>query len=828
MFPLRHFSLFLFLVLASLLDWAQGRPIPNNPRDTTLPRIDSLRAVIVSSKPRPRVKTDTVEYNTENMRLRMHATVEDMLGRLPGLRIDPSGAVYYNGEKIDKLLVDGEDIFASDPTLITRNFDGSKIARVQILNRKSDHARFTGIDDGTRTKTLNLIMKESEKNGYFGKGEAGGDTEGYHSADGFLAAFRDKEQFMVLGQAANTGAAGMDINGTGSGRIISYNIIGDPLGASAGAGIPRYEAAAAHYGNAWRDSKDHLTTNYQFSHSATEPLTTTTSVETLPGGIFGQSQWSASDNTQDQQLLYGMFDWASSKRTALEMTFETSKSNGINQLEARTGSSLNDTLQNSGERTIRDKVNGQHFNTGMSWRIGMGKNADHVLSFNFGGGRIDNVTDGYLYSLNRFYQNGGVQSQDTVDQRKAIASHTTNLGGGLNYAEPLWKDATLGFSYGAYLSGDKPLQASYGRNGGKYDLRIDSLSSYYQTKTVIQNAAIILQGSNKVLSYSIGNSWLGFSYRQQDLLAKSLQHWNYWNWAPRARLTYTPNPALSFVFGYSASTQQPAITQLQPVTNNSDPLHLTLGNPDLRPAFNQTIEWEFHRFKTWNLNISGNLALASNAISTKTTTDTLGRQVSQPVNVDGGRSVNFNLSVDRRFGDIDVSLHSNANVSRSVNYVNADLNRNTAFNGAGGVNLGRYVTGKYSAQLGANYGYFSQKSSVNASAPVHYWTQNYNANFSLFLIKDFNLTTNLVYNAQGRSASFPTSTSTAYWNAALGRNFLENRLEVRFQFNNILNSNAGIGRSNTGNIVTQTSTNILGRYWLLGAAYRFDHKWKRK
>jgi len=784
--------------------------------------------VTIAAKPRPRVKKDTVEYNTENMRLRIHATVEDMLGRLPGLRIDPDGTIFYNGEKIDKLLVDGEDIFGSSPTLITRNFDGSKIARVQILNRKSDHAKFIGIDDGTRTKTLNLVMKESEKNGYFGKGEAGGDIGGYYSTDGFLAAFHDKAQFMILGQAANTGTAGVDINGTSSGRIISYNIIGDPLGASAGAGIPRYEAAAAHYGNFWQESKAHLTTNYQFSHSATEPLTTTTSVQTLPGGIFGQSQQSASENRQDQQLLYGMFDWASSKRTALEITFESSRSNGLNQLDAGTRSSLNDTLQNSSQRTIRDKVNGQHFNTGISWRIGMGKNADHVFSLNIGGGWVDNVTDGYLYSLNRFYQNGELKSQDTVDERKAITSHTASLGSGVSYAEPLWKDATLGMSYGVYFLGDKPLQASYDRNGSKYDVRIDSLSSYYQARTVTQNAAIVLQGSNKVLSYSVGNSWLGYSYRQKDLLADSLLHWKYWNWAPRARISYAPNAGLNVVLDYSASTQQPTIAQLQPVTNNSDPLHISIGNPGLRPSFNQNIVWEFHRFKAWNLHFSANLALTSDAISTKTTTDTMGRQVSQPVNVDGGRTIAVNLSLDRRIRDIDLSLHGSGNYGRTVNYVNADLAHNTAYNGSGGINLGRYVADKYSVQLAATYTYFNQVSSVNTGAPVHYWTQNYNAALSLFFIKDFNFTSNLVYNWQGRSAVFPTSISTAYWNAAVGRNFLQNRLETKFQFNNILDSNAGIGRSNVGNINTQTSTNILSRYWLLTATYRFDHKWKRR
>lgn len=774
------------------------------------------------------MRKDTVQYNTANMLLRVHATVEDMLGRLPGLRVDPDGTIYYNGQKIDKLLVDGEDIFSSDPTLITRNFDGNKIARVQVLDRRSDQAKFTGIDDGIRTKTLNLVMKDSEKNGYFGKSEAGGDTQGYYSADGFLAAFRDKEQFMVLGQAANTGTAGVDVNGVSSGRIITYNLISDPLGASAGAGIPRYEAAAAHYGNAWQDAKDHITLNYQLSHSTTEPLATTLSTQTLPDSIYAQFQQTASTNRQDQQLLYGMFDWASSKRTALEMTFETSKLDAVNVLQSTGNSSFNSILQNSSQRTIQDEVKGHHFNTGMSWRIGLGKKADHVLSLSAGGGEIDNTTNGYLYSLNKFYQIGEVQSQDTVDERKEITSHTVNLGSGISYAQPLWKDASLGISYGVGGSWDKPLQATYNPDGGKYDLLVDSLSSHFQTLTINQNWGIELQGASKNLNYMVGSSWLNYSYRQKDLLADSLQHWHYWNWAPRARMSYTPNPSLNIVLSYFASTQQPSVTQLQPVVNNIDPLHVTLGNPNLRPGFSQELAWEVNRFKSWNLHFSGNLSLSSNAISTKTRTDSLGRQVSLPVNVDGGHSIAINLSADKRVGTVDLGLHVNGNYNRTVNFVNADLSRNTALNGAGGINLNQYVADKYSVQLAANYTYFDQVSSINTSAPVHYWTQNYSGGFSLFLIKDVTINSNVVYNWQGRSAAFPTSTATAYWNASVSRNFLKNRLEAKFTFNNILNTNTGIGRSNNGNVNTQSSANILGRYWLLGATYHFDHKWKRR
>ncbi|HEV9037185.1 MAG TPA: hypothetical protein VGQ51_11210, partial [Puia sp.] len=150
--------LFLLISCSTLHGYGQQQPPPKQ-NDTMLLKIDSLRAAVVTATMRPRMKGDTLVYNTEHILLRKNALVEELLRRLPGLQINPDGTITYNGDKIEHLLVDGEDIFGSDPTTVTRNFDASKIARVEILDRKSDQAIFTGIDDGTRTRTLNLVLK---------------------------------------------------------------------------------------------------------------------------------------------------------------------------------------------------------------------------------------------------------------------------------------------------------------------------------------------------------------------------------------------------------------------------------------------------------------------------------------------------------------------------------------------------------------------------------------------------------------------------------------------------------------------------------------------
>ena len=204
------------------------------------PKADSLESVLVTPEgPRAQFRRDTVEYSTGHLTAEANATVEAMIGRLPGLQVSPDGTITYNGQKIQRVLVDGQEMFGSDVTLITRNLNADMIAKVQIVDSKSRQSQFTGIDDGQRTKALNLILKEDSKKGYFVKAEGGGDLQGYYQAGGILGSFKDKQQLMVLGTAANTGSIGF--NGASGSLGTGIYIEGgtdDALGASAGTGIP--------------------------------------------------------------------------------------------------------------------------------------------------------------------------------------------------------------------------------------------------------------------------------------------------------------------------------------------------------------------------------------------------------------------------------------------------------------------------------------------------------------------------------------------------------------------------------------------------------------
>jgi hypothetical protein len=202
--------------------------------------------------------------------------------------------------------------------------------------------------------------------------------------------------------------------------------------------------------------------------------------------------------------------------------------------------------------------------------------------------------------------------------------------------------------------------------------------------------------------------------------------------------------------------------------------------------------------------------------------------VSQPVNVDGGRLAMVNTYLHHTMGGIDWGIYLSGSYNRSVNFVNSDISRNDIYVNGGGLNARKYVADKYSFQVNTSFSYFHSRSSVNSSAPIHYWSQSHSAAATLYIIPHYELGSNATYTLQGNNGSFAGNTSVVLWNAWLSRNFLGDKLTAKAVFNNILDQNSGITRSSSTNINTQTATNILGRYWMLSVIYHFDRQFRKR
>ena len=324
-----------------------------------------------------KVKGDTLEYDSKYFKIEPNAKVEDMLKQIAGMQVDQNGKITLFGQNVPKVLLEGEEFFGDDPTLITRNIRGDMVDKIQIYDKKSDQATFTGIDDGKTTKTINIKLKEDKKRGLFGKLAAGMGNSRFYQEQAMLNVFKDKQKFAVFGNIANNGKVGLSssendkygINDANfelfKGGIINSLNNGDDTELSSerynGEGLPVARTAGAHYDAKWDSDKKSINTNYKIGTLRIGGNKNTQTKNNLETGTLNSTLDQNFDNYLARQKFDATFqvklDSVSSLKVAIDATFKNSENE--NSFQAFTLGADNNLLNrntrmltNEGKSTI--------------------------------------------------------------------------------------------------------------------------------------------------------------------------------------------------------------------------------------------------------------------------------------------------------------------------------------------------------------------------------------------------------------------------------------------------------------------------------------------
>lgn len=175
---------------------------------------NQIEEIVVKGETTPiEVKKDTIVYNANAFKTQPNDVVEDLLRQMPGIEVEDDGTIVAQGEEVEKVTVDGKDFFGNDPSIATKNLPAKAINKVEFFDQKSDRAEFTGVDDGERTKTMNLQLKEEYKKGFFGNTEVGAGyedsaEESRYNVRGTLNRFSEKSQLSIIGNLNNINEQG--------------------------------------------------------------------------------------------------------------------------------------------------------------------------------------------------------------------------------------------------------------------------------------------------------------------------------------------------------------------------------------------------------------------------------------------------------------------------------------------------------------------------------------------------------------------------------------------------------------------------------------------
>ena len=818
----------------------------------------TLQEVVVTDVAPVMVKGDTIAFRADAFKTKPNATVEDLLKKMPGMQVEKDGTVKAQGENVQKVYVDGKEFFGTDPKLATKNLTADMIDQVEVFDDMSEQAKFNRIDDGSRSKSINLKLKKEKKKGIFGKVYAGYGTDEHYDAGVTANFFKGATQVSIIAKANNTnnigfsmtdmlgmfsggGGGGMGGGGFGGGGMQIIRVGGGGGGGNfgglnlgtGGSGITSSWQAGLNYRDTWSKSFD-VNGSYFFNHAQTDNLRKS----------FRQSFYGDSIVNRDRQAL--SLNENNNHRFNFNVVFNIDSLNSIiysPSINVQQSYTLSDdtTLSYSNKNGLQYKTNdsrafnesrgeGINWSNNLIWRkkfIRPGRTLSLALSNTYG----DNQRDGMNRSVNNFYGSDGSKLFDKIfNQKTDVASRTNNYGATLSYTEPLSKDKILelNYSHNKNMSESDRRTFDYNGNSGKYDFLNDSLSNNFKNHNVSDRVGSNFRVVKKKYNYQLGLAIQRTMLESNDLTEKTISSQNFVNIFPTASFNYQFARSRNFRFNYRGRSNQPSISQLQAVPDVSDPLYVRTGNPLLKQEFtnNFNINYTFFdiiKFRSLFAFISfGN---TYNKIANSTVIDNFGRQVIKPVNLNGTFNASGNFTVGfpiKKMKGGNFNTNTRVSYVRDANLVNSVKNYTNNFTVGEDVRLNYTYKDKLDMGIGANVNYTRARYTIQDNLNTEYFTHTYSADISYTLPKNFIISTDFDYTFNtGRSDGF--NQNYAMWNAGIAKQLLKNkRGEIKLSVIDILNENVSITRNVGENYVEDVENTVLQRFFMLTFTYNLN------
>ena len=863
--------------------------------------VEVLDAASVSAVGNPIiVKKDTIEYNASLFRVSDNDMLEDLLKKLPGVEVSADGTVTANGETINKITIDGKTFFLDDPQLATKNIPAKMVEKVKVVERKSDQARFTGIDDGQEETIIDLSIYKGMMNGWFGNVMGGGGHDvpdnGYYNGDktfwndgwryqgaGILGNFREDSQISLIVNANNTNnrgfndlagsmMSGMRGGGGGMGRM-GGGMMGGAGMFGSGNGITSSWMGGLN--GAWDlfDGDMELAGNYLYNGSDNFVEETSSKVTFMENGSQLLNDNNGFSTTGSQGHRFGIrLDHEFSENTSIlfepQFNFGSGTFNQHSDFSTRTAMDAETTFTNKGFSDNNGLNNNWSTSGRLLFRQRLGK-AGRTLSAQVNYNFSDNRMDGFNQSLTMtdLDQNGSYEFE-AINQRYDQISKGSSLSGRLVYTEPLTQNLFLEANY----------EYAWNRNVSGKDIYNSGRSIFDENSTFltyVPDGEVVdpIYSSSIVNRYINQRAGVSFTWQTDKINAQVGAQVNptdthnetngevydsqVVNWAPTARVRYMIGENSHLMLFYNGRSSQPSTSQLMPVPDNTDPLNVSLGNPNLEAYFNHNLRANFRftnkkTFTSVNASLSG--GMVQDAITNAQWYDKSGAQYSIPVNGPGTGSANAMVMVNSPLGKSSFSIMSmtNGRYNTSTSYIGTgklesdlyydaenavfnydqfnrdypDLGDTDAFtaNKIQTMNIMQSLRLTYrndfveliaGGRTNVSKSWYTLES-ANANAT---WNNNVSFEMNWTLPFGMNLISDLNYNwYNGYSTA---QTPEFILNAEITQLVLNKRATIALRAYDLLNQAKNLMVTDASNYHQETRNNTLGRYIIVSFTYRF-------
>jgi len=781
-------------------------------------------------------RDDTTQYNASSFKTNPDATAEDLIRKMPGMDLS-EGSPKAQGEAVTKVLVDGKPFFGEDPTTTLRNLPAEIVDKIQVYDEKSEEAKFTGFDDGQTTKTINILTKDSVKKGRFGKAYAAYGYDDKYNIGGSINLFKDDRRLTLIGQSNNINIQNFDAEdlvgvsgGRGGGRN-NFNVGQQD-------GIATTHAAGINYSNVFFE-KLKISTSYFFNKSDINEMQDINRQYVLSsnsGQSYQESSRSQTDNYNHRFNMRMEYTIDSFNSILFVPTVSFQSNDSRNMLQGQNsldGDALNSTITDA-----FNKRQGWNANAFMLYRHKFQKEG-RTFSLSLNPSYNSNGSNGTYTADNTYFSTPSLN--DTLDQQYTNDRANTSFNTRMNYTEPLGKKSQLQLQYRFYLS-----QSDANKETWNFDPFTDGYTDF---DSLLSNKFGSHYSSHQPgLSYRLRDSLynLGFGVNYQLATMESLRELPYaaavnrdfQSILPYLFFRYRISKTKNLRVFFRADTEEPSVSQLQNVIDNSNPLQLSSGNPFLVQSYETRLTMRYNAsvpskgrsffamFRATNTSnyITNNTIIAQNdTLLSQEILLAKGGQYVTPVNMNGY----WNLSGFVTFGQMIRPIKTNLNINAGLGYVRTPgmINTERNFSGNKNISLGLTLSSNINENidftLSSNSSMNFVNNTLNTASNNNYFNQNSRLSFNYIFWKGFVINTEMnhqLYNgmSQGFNQSF------LLWNMAVGKKIFKNQQgEIRLSVFDLLNQNSNISRTVTESYYQDVQTNNLQRYFMLTFTYKF-------
>jgi len=826
-------------------------------------------------------KGDTLAYNADAYKVQDGATADELIAKMPGIEVTSDG-VKAQGETVQKVLVDGKEFFDNDPKLALKSLPAEVVESVNVYDKKSDQAEFTGIDDGNTYKAMDLTTKSYRRNGIFGKvyGSLGSNfdwNQGYWNAGFNLNVFNGNNRISLLGMSNNINQTNFSFEDMAASGGMMMRGRGGGGGWGQPSGVSRANALGINYSNQLFDDKLDMQLNYFFNQVRTYSEDSTLT-DDLNRSLASISQ-SESLSHKITHNLGGRIRYSISETDEImirpSLSFQSGDANSMSE-ETSWNNHLDDVLADPNipySAYSKTQTNSED----KSWDIGGNllwrhrfKTLGRTLSMNIegrlsSGSQDRDVVKDYSFNPTRLYE------------RVNSDTENSSWGGNVQWTEPLTTHSQLSFryDYGQSKSRNDNVDDYYDadfRQFAHHDTLNTSIYEQRNTRHTGELGWALNRGSLRVNAGIRAQS--SHLEGEQDfyLMPSATENFttskDYFSILPNVRVEYRSENGTQFQFNYRTSASNPSVSRLQKSVNTTNQLRYSTGNPDLDQSISHRLNLRMIYTNTetaQNFMVFGGYNISQDPIGTMSLRNTSGKALdlstlgntnysewayqdlslapsasfSRPYNSSTSQSANlaivYGFPFDLIWSNVNVSLNGNYSSSPACRFY---FEGNYDKSGAPviveqatktrtlGFSPRLHVTSNISADL--NFGLEYSPSfqwvddPLNESTDRDYLTHRLNANLNWTFWEGFTTEHSANYTYYG-GPSMTEAISEVVWNASIGKKFLKgNKAELKLQINDVLGTRKGYSYSVGDTSVTTSYVNFMPRYFLLTFTYKLS------